>query len=432
LLYLQVSDLWAAAKSQPLSVWAIIIYFLFEYVRPQTIYPAIDFIPWAEGALAATIILYSLEGMKARRLIGLDGLLGLFSLVLLLSSLTAVYPSASFAAFKVYVNWVLVYVFLTLIVDTRTKYLLFYIAFLLYSLKMSQHGTRTFISRGFSFASWGATGAPGWFQNSGEFAIQMCIFLPLSYYFARGVRHRVQKWKYWLLMIMPGTALISLIASSSRGGQLGGACVILFMILQSRHRVRGIVVAILVLAAMWQIMPVPQKERFNTMGSDKTSVSRLTYWRRGRDIADDFPLLGIGYNNWMPYYTTHYGEGQLPHNIFIQAGAELGYSGLAAFFLMLVGTFVTNFKTRKLLSRIGDDDWAPLLRTMAFGLDAALVGFVASGFFVTVLYYPFFWVNLAMTATLYLVVLRELRRKQSRSTRARSHVHEQQRGMSTA
>jgi hypothetical protein len=38
---------------------------------------------------------------------------------------------------------------------------------------------------------------------------------------------------------------------------------------------------------------------------------------------------------------------------------------------------------------------------MAYGLDGALVGFITSGFFISVLYYPFFWINFAMTAALY-------------------------------
>jgi len=38
---------------------------------------------------------------------------------------------------------------------------------------------------------------------------------------------------------------------------------------------------------------------------------------------------------------------------------------------------------------------------MAHGLDGALVGYLVSGFFVTVLYYPYFWINLSMTVALH-------------------------------
>jgi hypothetical protein len=38
---------------------------------------------------------------------------------------------------------------------------------------------------------------------------------------------------------------------------------------------------------------------------------------------------------------------------------------------------------------------------MSHAFDAALIGFLACGFFVTVLYYPFFWINFAMSVALH-------------------------------
>jgi hypothetical protein len=43
---------------------------------------------------------------------------------------------------------------------------------------------------------------------------------------------------------------------------------------------------------------------------------------------------------------------------------------------------------------------------MAHGFDGALIGYLVGGYFVTVLYYPFFWINLAMTVMLYNVTRR--------------------------
>ena len=45
----------------------------------------------------------------------------------------------------------------------------------------------------------------------------------------------------------------------------------------------------------------------------------------------------------------------------------------------------------------------------AWGLDGAMVGYMASGFFVTVLYYPYQWFNLAFAAALHLCALRAYR-----------------------
>ena len=62
----------------------------------------------------------------------------------------------------------------------------------------------------------------------------------------------------------------------------------------------------------------------------------------------DRPILGIGYANWTKYHTVTYGYRMLPHNIFIEAGSELGYTGLVAFVGLIGCTFVLNRRTRKL------------------------------------------------------------------------------------
>ena len=52
---------------------------------------------------------------------------------------------------------------------------------------------------------------------------------------------------------------------------------------------------------------------------------------------------------------------------------------------------------------------------MAYGLDGALIGYIGSGFFVTVLYYPFFWINLAMTVSLHTAARHERKRARAQS-----------------
>ncbi len=64
---------------------------------------------------------------------------------------------------------------------------------------------------------------------------------------------------------------------------------------------------------------------------------------------------------------------------------------------MVVTTFVLNARTRKLAAEAGDD----FLVRMAHGFDAAMIGFLVSAQFITVLYYPYFWVGMPMTVMLY-------------------------------
>ena len=75
--------------------------------------------------------------------------------------------------------------------------------------------------RGFSLSQHGVQGAPGYFHNSGELAIQMCVFAPLGWYFYLGMRDRVGLWLGRALLALPGTAAMTIVACNTRGGLLG-------------------------------------------------------------------------------------------------------------------------------------------------------------------------------------------------------------------
>jgi hypothetical protein len=79
--------------------------------------------------------------------------------------------------------------------------------------------------------------------------------------------------------------------------------------------------------------------------------------------------------------------------------SELGYSGLAVFICLILVTLTNNAKTRKLVM-INTTIENRFIYNMAHALDASLIGYLVSGFFVTVLYYPYFWINLSLTVAL--------------------------------
>lgn len=405
---LKLRELWAFFRKQPLSFWLINLYIFFEYVRPQAIYPIIKGMPLASLTVLACVAAFVLEGRKLRRLGLLDQLLILYTGIIVASALTAYMPERVFQNIvAVYLSWVLIYFMISNVVDTEKKFLVFMLLYFLWCLKMSQFGTRIFVMRGFSFSSWGLTCAPQFFHNSGECGIQLAMFFASSLYFVLGLAAYLSKRTRLFVTLLPATAAIAIIGSSSRGAQLALAGVLLWLVLRSRRPIRTLLVAGVAAFALFSILPAEQMDRFRTMGTDETSMRRRQYWEDGVKIMQDYPVLGVGFQNWIPYYVRNYDAGgQLPHNIFVEAGAELGFTGLFGFIAMIVGTFVVNWRTRRMAKRLPRGNF---LWNMAHGLDGALIGFLVGGFFVTVLYYPFFWINLAMTAALHNVTKRRVR-----------------------
>ncbi len=423
-LAMQPRALWAALMKQPIQVWAVYAYLFFEYVRPQSIYRSLDILPYAQILLLTALFTTLWQETRKRRWTFLDSGVLAFSVVVLLSIVFAYDPAHGFSKVEIYVSWVIVFYVISTAVNTQTRVVLMLLGWFLWNFKMSQHGFRSWAMAGFAFRDWGVTGGPGWFRNSGDFGVEMCVFMPISLFFALGIRPYVSKLVFGIALVLPFTAVASAIASSSRGALVGMAAVAVWMVLRSQYRVRGTIALLAVSALTWLAVPEEQKIRLSASGEDNTSTLRFKYWERGIAFANEHPLLGVGYANWLPYYERIWGRRleaketiQVAHNIFVECAAELGYTGLLVLLFLLGGTFWMNAKTRALTRKLGDKGRLPW--HLAWGFDGALIGFMTSGFFVTVLYYPFLWVNLAMTVSLHLSVARAVRASTGGPDRAR-------------
>ena len=261
--------------------------------------------------------------------------------------------------------------------------------------------------RGFSFTEWGLIGAAGWFQNSGEFAIQMLIFGSMSAAFVLALKERWGRYKKWFFYFMPFTAFMVVLGASSRGSQLGLLVIGLLLMVRVKAGFK-IFISLIVLAVLaYFLLPEEQIQRFTNMGDDKNSLTRLAYWAYGWDVIKDHPIFGVGYNNWLSYANfavpdgVIFGRIQLPHNIYIQIAAESGLLGLFCFLLLVIYAFVINARTRKMALQIEHK----LYYFMTYGLSMGLVGYLVAGTFVTVFYYPFFWVQIALIVVLHNITM---------------------------
>ena len=411
LFRLRVGDIWRFLLTQKASFWFLNLYMFFEYIRPQELRGYLNFFPFAQTALILTVAAFIFEGKWfSLRNAASWWLLG-FTAIVIFSIVFALDQAQATKNLNVYFIWVLLYFLIVNIVVTERQFFVFLLAFLLYHFYMTFGAMRQWASFGFGFRSWGLAGGGGWFANSGDFGVGLCIFLPISLYFVLAIRPYVSKRKFYFWAAMPVTAFLAIIGSSSRGAVLGAIAVGLWMLLRTRYRVKGTALAIVVLAIGFYILPAEQKARFTQAGTDATSVSRLTYWKNGWGIAAEYPLHGIGYFGWLPYYHEHFPRlredgyvmsPELPHNLFILAVAELGYPGLAMLVGLMGMTFVINYRTRKLAWK--DPTSGRFHFLIARGLDGSVIGLIASGFFDTVLWYPFIWVQLGLTVAHHEVV----------------------------
>ena len=391
--------LWQYFKSESFAFWMICAYLFLEYVRPQSIYPAIDILPWTKLVVCGAIIGCFIDKTVRWVSSSVNVLLVLFLILIFTSSFLAYFPSVSYENLDKYYLWLIIYFLIINIVNTRKRFYLFVGIFLLASFKLSLSLSITWARRGFSFADWGLMGPPGFFQNSGELAIQMLVYWPIAFAFFRTIKPHISRRLYLLAMLMPITGIMVILGASSRGAQLALIVQLVIMNYKSIFKVRVLISLLVVLSVFWIFLPDSQKQRFETMGQDGTSRQRILYWENGVEMIQDHPVLGVGYFNFAPYYEKYYrndvilGRAELPHNIFVQVGTDTGFLGLAVFFLILIKAWRLG---HNLSSDLCNDD-KNLIGKCG---NLSLIGFIVAGQFVTVTYYPYLWIHLAFIVAL--------------------------------
>lgn len=396
---LKIGLIWQYFKSESFAFWMICVYLFFEYVRPQSIYPAIDFLPWTQMAVIGALLGCFTDKTVRWVSSSINVLLILFLIVILMSSVYAYFPQVSYDKLDNYYLWVIIYFLIINIVNTRKRFFIFLCVFLVASFKLSLSLAITWAKRGFSFTDWGLAGPPGFFQNSGELAIQMLVFWPISWAFTQSLKRYVSKRWYRLLMLMPVTAILVILGASSRGGQLALAIQLVAMNYRTVFKPKVFISCSVIFALLWTFLPDEQKERFQTMGEDKTSQQRILYWENGIEMIKENPVLGVGYFNFRRYFERYYSDdllvrrAELPHNIFIQVGTDTGITGLLIFFTLII---IALRKAQRFRGK-GCESNQKRISSCA---NHSLIGFVVAGQFVTVTYYPFFWIHLALLVAL--------------------------------
>ena len=198
--------------------------------------------------------------------------------------------------------------------------------------------------------------------------------------------------------------------TGSRGGFIGLAAVTCYMLLGYRQfsvaaRI-GVSVALLVGLTLvasdtyWELMAtlLDPSSDYNWTGNARGG-GRMNIWRRGLGYMFHNPITGVGARAFPIAEGTvsefaarqEYGIGwkwSAAHNSFVQIGAELGILGLAAF------TAAIGLALRT-LSRIARRAPDPGVVSLARALSAALIGYVAAGFFLSQAYGAFLYLILA-------------------------------------
>ncbi|HEX4267605.1 MAG TPA: O-antigen ligase family protein [Steroidobacteraceae bacterium] len=400
--------LWAQFRKEHFAFWMLCFYLMLQYFDPAGVYRYIAVVPWDKIVLGLTVLSWPMDPRRRWVRDSANIWMTLFLAVIVVSSALATYPSISWTHWFDFLDWYVIYFLIINMVTTAERYFIFLSIFLLANFKLSFFGARTWAARGFGFTSWGIEGPLGYFNNSSDFSSEMLMFAPIAFELALFIKPFARRVTYWFVMLGAITGAMSVLGASSRGSQVGLAVQTGWIAIQRKLRV-SVLIGIMALAGVgYVLLPAAEKARFADVGKDKTSLQRLDYWKAGLKMIESHPVLGVGYYNFAPFYAAHdrahlwHGKAQLPHNIFIQVGTDAGLIGLGIFMILIY----RNLKVARDIRRAcaSDPELLAFAPGVARGLTITTWGFVIAGQFNTVAYYPFFWMNLALTVSLASIV----------------------------
>ncbi len=198
------------------------------------------------------------------------------------------------------------------------------------------------------------------------------------------------------------------ISTYSRGGFLSFAALGLHFILHSRRKVTGLLAVAVLAAIIFPVLPDAFWGRMGTLQTavesegwlDKSSNSRLHFWRVAILMANDYPLTGVGQNSYSIVYDDYdttdgaYGRGRAAHSAWFGLVAELGYPGLLLFLLLFARGFYVCWRTRRLARDRPD---LATFATYATAVEGALLVAVIGGTFFPFQYIEMLWHTLALT-----------------------------------
>jgi O-antigen ligase len=408
---INVKAIWEQLKKEPFYFWLFCGYLFFEYVRPQMIYTSIDILPWTKIiVILAAIGAFLSKDSVTTSLSFMKYFCGLI-VAGLLSAMFAEVPRFAFPVIIITLNWLIIYYLFIRIVTTKFRFFIVILLIMLASYKMSQHAAISWASRGFTFERWGIAGGTGFFGNAADLGVQMLIILPLSIVLIKCCYSYWGPLKKLFFVLFPITVLMTIVATGERNTLVGLAAIGLVAALSAKNRIKNIFLMTIFAFGLIAVIPQALLDRFDTVGTDRTSITRLTYWKRGIEFFEDHPVFGIGYNNWVPYYQKYHPaeplseekSGEVAHSTPITVLAELGIVGFIFYYGIVLKTIFINLRSIRIASSNVEVIW----RFIPFALNIGLVGFLTTSIFLSIVFYPFLFIQASLSAALYNILLHE-------------------------
>jgi probable O-glycosylation ligase (exosortase A-associated) len=245
--------------------------------------------------------------------------------------------------------------------------------------------------------------------DNNDVALAFCMGLPLLFYLAKDEKN------FWLKQLMRGAFVMTIIATIftySRGGFLTLAAVGFLLMIKARYKALAVVMLGLALLAGTVIVPAKWSDRMQsiqTYQEDQSAMGRIIAWKMAINLALDRPLIGGGFNTFIPQVYARYSNdptsGRDVHSSYFEMLGEQGFVGLGLFLLLIAVALSNTFWLKRLLRRNPHIQWARYYPDM---LQVSIFAYMVGGAFLGRAYFDMFYQLVAAITITKTLVLKEV------------------------
>jgi len=278
----------------------------------------------------------------------------------------------------------------------------------------------------------GGLGVGGFLADENDFSMTLNMIIPFAFFMAFAEANKLRKIIYICLICL---FLFVNMLTLSRGGFIGLVMVGIYCWIRSPKKIVSAVLIGLLVLFMFQYAPEKYlgeiksiqgegvENREGEIRYQGTGGERIYQWQIGWKMFLDNPILGVGQGNY-PFRFSEYEKasgfdeglhgrsraGRAAHSIYFTLLPELGVAGTLIFAMMLYFIykdlrFISQLKTRR-SSYISSPEKV-IIFYLSRAMEGSLIGFLFSGIFISILYYPNFWILMGFVVALKRVAERE-------------------------
>ncbi len=338
--------------------WGVLLYYLLAVLRPQYLWNwslPVD-VRWSliAAAIAVAGTLLALPRViKTARLNAFIVLTGIFSLLLLLSYLTASESATAGAYGTEYAKILFLALLAAMVIDQLWQVrvlaltVMLTIGYIAYEVNYLYFfdGRLDIYRYGF-----------GGLDNNGA-GLLLAMGVPLAYTVGLAAQKRWQRFGCWLLGIF---MIHAVMMSYSRGAMVAALAGAAWLLWHHRPRMQALAAAGVVGLIVLTLAGAEIRERFfstTRFEADRSAQSRLDSWAAGWRIAWDRPIFGQGIRN-SRYLSQNFGAdsfGRTIHSQYIQVAADSGIPAMLTFVGLLAVSLASLHRGHRMCRERIDD-----------------------------------------------------------------------------